>query len=177
MRATAHRVSGRTPVRVTAIGFALSLLCGVLVALSSVGPAAAAPQRERSEAPSSARASAPSRAAAPRYYSWGSARAKTQKLRAHCHRYRYTYRVNAPTDQWLIEIVLVNRRGVNIASNVFDSGFDPAVGRSTWKLCRPTVGAGRYKIKMKVTYSSGSAGYDVTRGSVRPTFFRLVNKR
>jgi hypothetical protein len=112
--------------------------------------------------------------ASARHQPWGSTSAENQKLRKGCRYYPYTYRVTPPVDDWVAELFLVGPRGGRVASAAFDRFSDPAVGRARWRICRPSVVPGRFKIKMKVTYLDG---YDLHEGWVAPSYFRLSRRR
>ena len=104
----------------------------------------------------------------------GQHHAADQALKPSCAHYPYRYRIDPPTDDWSAEIFLMAPRGVPIASAALDASSDPAAGKKHWRLCRPSITPGRYKIRMKVTYLDG---YDKFEGFVRPSYFRLVRRR
>lgn len=104
------------------------------------------------------------------YRPWGSTSAKHQVMKPHCAYYPYRYVVDAPSDEWSAEVFLVGPRGGGIASAAFDSRADHDRARSSWRLCRPSIIAGRYKMKMKITWLRG---YEKREGWVKPSYFRL----
>lgn len=107
------------------------------------------------------------------YVAWGSVHARNQKLRPGCHGYAYTYRVHPPTDNWSAELFLVGPRGGKVGSATYVFNTDPAAARAVWRLCRARIVAGRYKIRMKVSYVDG---YDLVEGWVAPMYFRLSRR-
>ena len=104
------------------------------------------------------------------YRPWGHTAAKNQVLKRSCAHYPYRYRVTAPSDEWAAEVFLVGPRGGGIASAAFDSRADPDRGRAGWRLCRASLIAGRYKMRMKITWLRG---YEKHEGWVKPSSFRL----
>ncbi len=104
------------------------------------------------------------------YRPWGSTSAKNQVMKPHCAHYGYRYVVDPPSDEWSAEIFLKGPRGGGIASAAIDSRADPARGRALWRLCRPSIVAGRYTMKMKITWLRG---YEKHEGWVKPSHFRL----
>lgn len=119
---------------------------------------------------------APSAPAAPHYKPWGAVRAPDQVLRDGCHRYRFHYRITAPTDSWAAEFFLVNPNGRGITSTAVLAESDPARGWLRWTICRPSTVYGRHKIRMKVTYNPQPSDptADNKDGWVKPGFFRLT---
>lgn len=111
------------------------------------------------------------------YKKWGRAAAPDQHLIAGCHRYRFHYRVNAPTHDWLVEIFLVSPSGQGLGYKAYTSQApdnDPERARRHFKVCRPSTSPGRHKLKMKVTwYYPSDPEHKPHVGWVRPTYFRL----
>jgi len=124
-------------------------------------------------------ASVPAAPAKPSYQPWGATRAPDKVLRGGCHKYRFHYRVDAPSSSWAAEFFLVNRRGVGIANAAVMSEADPAKGWLRWTICRPSTVFGRHKIRMKVTYNPKPKDptADNVSGWVKPSFFRLKRPR
>ncbi len=104
------------------------------------------------------------------YRPWGSSWSKNQVMKPRCASYPYRYRVNPPSKDWAAEIFLVGPHGRGIASDAVDSDADPARGRKSWRLCRPSITAGRYRIKMRVTWLRGFENHVAW---VKPTSFRM----
>jgi hypothetical protein len=105
---------------------------------------------------------------------YGSTSANKQALKPGCDFYHYRYRIDVPSDNWGAETFLVGPSGGTVASGVFLPVSDPVAGHGRFRLCRPSINAGRYKIRMKVTYK---VGYDHYEGFVEPSYFRLVRRR
>jgi hypothetical protein len=124
-------------------------------------------------------ASVPAAPAQPDYKPWGATRAPDQVLRDGCHKYRFHYRINAPTGSWAAEFLLVNRRGVGVANTAVMSESDPRKGWLRWTICRPSTVYGRHKIRMKVTYNPEPKDptADNKHGWVEPSFFRMKRPR
>jgi hypothetical protein len=116
----------------------------------------------------------PASTARAEYVPWGSTSARDQVLKPSCAAYFYRYKMTPPIDDWAAELFLVGPNGVTIQSAALDIDSDPAADRLHWRLCRPSLRPGRYKIKMKVTYLDG---YDKYEGWVRPSYFRLLRRR
>ncbi len=108
------------------------------------------------------------------YQPWGRTAAADQLLKPSCAHYHYRYRISPPRNDWAAELFLMGPRGGHIASAALDVDSDPAVGRESWRLCRPSIIPGRYKIRMKITWLDG---YDKHEGWVKPSYFRLQRRR
>jgi hypothetical protein len=119
---------------------------------------------------------APEAPAAPHYKPWGSVRAPDQVLRDGCHRYRFHYRMNPPTNSWAAEFFLVNPNGHGLTSTAILTESDPAKGWKKFTICRASTVYGRHKIRMKVTYDPQPSDptSDNVDGWVKPGFFRLT---
>lgn len=109
--------------------------------------------------------------AAPAAKKWGRTAAPDQVLRGGCRAYRYSYRVNPPTDDWMAEIFLVGPGKVGLAHATLFSESERPRGKRAWRLCRNTISTGRYVMKMKITYRDGNK--DIP-GRVRNSRFRLT---
>jgi hypothetical protein len=105
----------------------------------------------------------------------GVASARNQVLREGCHSYPFTYRVNPPlhTTSWSAEIFLIGPRGGKVGSAAFLSPADATTGKSTWRMCRSSMVAGTYTMRMKVTIVDV---YDLLTTSVKPTTFRISRR-
>lgn len=105
----------------------------------------------------------------------GTAFARNQLLRHGCHEYPFSYRVNPParTTTWSAEVFLIGPRGNKLGSAYFLSPADAERGKSAWRLCRPSITSGKYKMKMKVTFIDT---YDTVTARVKPTTFRLKRR-
>jgi len=105
---------------------------------------------------------------------WGGTSAADQLLKPGCRHYHYRFRVNPPTDNWAAETFLIGPKGGKISSGALLAPSDPSPGRATFRLCRPSIIAGKYKIRMKITYKDG---YDKYEAFVKPSYFRLMRRR
>ena len=108
------------------------------------------------------------------YVPWGRTAAIDQLLKPGCRHYHYRFRVNPPTDNWAAETFLIGPKGGKISSGALLAPSDPSPGRATFRLCRPSIIAGKYKIRMKITYKDG---YDKYEAFVKPSYFRLMRRR
>ena len=111
------------------------------------------------------------------YKHWGRAAAPDQELRRGCHDYRYHYRVNAPSHDWLIEIFVKSPTGKGLWTDNFTSqapANDPEKARAHFEVCRASTRPGRHKLKMRVTwYDPDDLLHTPHTAWVRPTYFRL----
>lgn len=103
---------------------------------------------------------------------YGSSAAERQTLRAGCHGYRFSYRVDAPGDDWMAEFTLFSPSGDALASHTYkQSAGDPRRATRRFRLCDVSTTPGRHTIRMLVT------AYDyreVSRRRAEPTRFRLT---
>lgn len=106
--------------------------------------------------------------------SWGSTRAPDQVLRQGCRNYRYGYTITTPSDEWQAEVFVIDPKGRAVGSGVIDAGADDRRGIKTFRTCRASTTPGRFKLRMRVTYT---VGYEKHVGFVRPTYFRLTRPR
>lgn len=107
---------------------------------------------------------------AAQFRSMGSTHEANGTLRRGCHRYRYTYRVSPPSDQWSLETFLVGPHGAGLGSDDVISGADPRSGVKHWRICRSNTRPGRFTIKGKLTYNDYPDTYS---GWISPSHFRL----
>lgn len=105
---------------------------------------------------------------------WGSTKAPDQVLRKGCRNYRLSYRITTPNDEWQAEMFVTDPRGRAIASVLVDAGSNPRKDIRTFRTCRASTTYGRFKLRMRVTYT---VGYEKHVGFVKPTFFRLTRRR
>lgn len=89
-----------------------------------------------------------------------------------CHSYRYSYRVDPPTEIWGLETTLIDPRGTAVASGAFLSGSDPKAGKGYFRFCKPSTTPGRFKIRAKFTYKE-TPGSTPTDGSARTFTYYL----
>lgn len=86
---------------------------------------------------------------------WASVTAPDQVLKKGCRDYRFSYRVDAPGDEWMLELFLVGPRGARIATDTFESAAQKTSERRTWRICRSNTRAGVHRIDIKVTSYDG----------------------
>jgi hypothetical protein len=108
------------------------------------------------------------------YKPYGATSATTQELKPGCDFYYYRYRITVPSEDWGAETFLIGPHGGRVASGVLLPHSDPVAGRARFRMCRPSLVAGRYKIRMRVTFK---VDYDTFEGNVAPSHFRLVRRR
>lgn len=106
--------------------------------------------------------------------SWGSTRAPDQVLRAGCRNYRFAYKITTPNDNWQAEMFISDRKGRAIASVLADAASQPRQDVTTFRTCRASTTPGRFKIRMRITYTEG---YDKFVGFAKPSYFRLTRPR
>ena len=98
-------------------------------------------------------------------------------LRPGCHDYRFRYRVRPGTDDWSLELFLVDRDGAGLGTQVLDSDLDPVRGRSAFEICGYTTRPGRFRIRGKLSiYEPGnllSPAEEPTVRWIEPARFRL----
>ncbi|GEP39533.1 hypothetical protein NPS01_31960 [Nocardioides psychrotolerans] len=106
--------------------------------------------------------------------SWGSTRAPDQVLRQGCRNYRFAYKITTPNNEWQAEVFVTDPRGRAIGSVLVDAGSNPRQDVRTFRTCRASTTPGRFKLRMRVTYT---VGYEKYVGFVKPTYFRLTRPR
>ena len=121
-----------------------------------------------------ATSSTPDAARTTEAQSWGSTSAPDQVLRRGCRDYRFSYRITTPNDEWQAEVFVSDPRGRAIASVTLDAGINPRRAVRTFRTCRASTTYGRFKLRMRVTYT---VGYEKHAGFVRPAYFRLTRPR
>ena len=68
-------------------------------------------------------------------------------LRKGCHTYRFAYVVQVPTDDWTLEVSIIDRHGGGVASFAFLGTADPKTQTSSYRLCRNATVPGTLRIK------------------------------
>ena len=68
-------------------------------------------------------------------------------LRKGCHRYHFAYVVQVPTEDWTLEVSIVDRRGQAVASFAFLGPGDPKTRTTSYRLCRGATVPGTFRIK------------------------------
>jgi hypothetical protein len=102
---------------------------------------------------------------------YGHTAAADRVLRPHCHNYRYSYRVKAPTNDWTLETYLRDSHGEGVASGVLSADSEPRRGHARFRICRYSTRPGRFTIRAKLTwYDGGDGGHRVW---FVPSHFRL----
>ena len=91
-----------------------------------------------------------------------------------CAHYPYRYVIDPPTDDWAAEIFLVGPKGGPHRERGARRQLRSRDGHRHWRLCRPSLTPGRYKIRMKITYLVDH--YDKYEGFVKPSYFRLKRR-
>jgi len=91
-------------------------------------------------------------------------------LRRSCHTYVYRYVVGVRTNDWTLETYLDDRTGDTVASGTYFSDSDPRRSRATFRFCRYSTYAGRFKIRAKLNWYT-DAGHH--QGWFEPSYFRL----
>lgn len=91
-------------------------------------------------------------------------------LRMGCHDYPYRYRLNIRTDDWTLETYLDDRRAETIASGAFSADADRKRQRSVFRLCRYGTVPGKFTIRAKLHWYTGSGEH---KAWLEPSHFRL----
>jgi hypothetical protein len=102
---------------------------------------------------------------------WGKTSAPDQRFRKGCHHYKYRYRIDPPSQDWMLETFLRGPGGKQLASDGFLAGNDPESQRTTFEVCGATTRPGRFTIRAKVTYRDGFEEHVV---KLRKTRFRIM---
>ena len=68
-------------------------------------------------------------------------------LRKGCHRYHFAYVVQVPTEDWTLEVSILDRRGQAVASFAFFGPSDPKTRTTSYRLCRGATVPGTFRIK------------------------------
>lgn len=93
-------------------------------------------------------------------------------LRKGCHRYHFAYVVQVPTEDWTLEVSIVDRRGEAVASFAFLGPSDLNTRTTSYRLCRGATVPGTFRIKSILNwYDDPSVP---TRAYVPVTRFRLA---
>ncbi len=82
----------------------------------------------------------------------GNTAALDGKLRKGCRRYHFAYVVQVPTDDWSLEVSIVDRRGRGVASFAFISTVDPETQTTSYRLCRAATVPGTFRIKSNLLW-------------------------
>lgn len=68
-------------------------------------------------------------------------------LRKGCHRYQFAYVAQVPSEDWTLEVSIVDRRGHSVASFAFLGPSDPKTQTTSYRLCRGATVPGTFRIK------------------------------
>lgn len=68
-------------------------------------------------------------------------------LKPGCHQYFYAYAVEVPTNDWSMEVSIVDRRGKAVASFALLGPADPKTDTSSFTLCRGATVPGKFRIR------------------------------
>jgi hypothetical protein len=107
----------------------------------------------------------------PYHPEWGSVTGHPGVLKRGCHTYRFSYTVTPPEGIWAIEVFISAPGSKHVAGGGFIDGYDPKSGIGTYKLCKPTVRYGRFRIEAKISVDDGSG--HVQEGRTATNFYRL----
>jgi hypothetical protein len=102
----------------------------------------------------------------------GTTSAPSGTLRNGCRRYSFTYAVQVPTEDWTLEVSIVDRRGHGVASFAFLGPADEKTQTPVYRLCRASTVPGRFRIRAQLSwYDDPSTPHPVP---VPVTRFRLA---
>lgn len=73
-------------------------------------------------------------------------------LRSGCRRYSFTYAVQVPTEDWTLEVSIVDRRGHGVASFAFIGVADEKTQASQYRLCRASTVPGKFRIRARLSW-------------------------
>ena len=73
-------------------------------------------------------------------------------LQKGCQRYYFAYTVQVPTDDWSLEVSIVDRRGLAVASFAYIGSFDPTTQTAGFSLCRGSTVPGKFRIRSVLTW-------------------------
>jgi hypothetical protein len=88
----------------------------------------------------------------------GSLHMDSQKLRKGCQRYSYSYAVTVPAgDEYDLEILVTDPRGISQGSDVILSGADPETGTKSLTICRSNTVPGRFTLHGTLYTTDGAS--------------------
>lgn len=99
------------------------------------------------------------------------ASAPDQRLRAGCHDYPVRYAVRDAGDDWMLDLVVRDRSGEEVAAMSLHAVEHGAKGWATFSVCRAAVEAGRFTLGGVLTERDG---YDQTEHRVERSAFWLT---
>lgn len=77
----------------------------------------------------------------------GSTSAPSGTLLRGCHTYSYSYDIQVPTDDWSLEISIVDRQGKGVAAEAFFGPAHPTSATSSFRLCHRATVPGKFRIR------------------------------
>lgn len=100
-------------------------------------------------------------------------RGRDGRLGAGCRDYPVRYAVDGAEDDWLLELVVSDRSGDQVASVSLHGVESAARGRTSVTLCRASVRAGRFAVRGLLTERDG---YQQVEHAVEGDRFRLTRR-
>lgn len=64
-----------------------------------------------------------------------------------CHTYSYDYAVQVPTEDWTLEVSIVDRRGHAVGSFLYLGPYDLKAQTTQFRLCRGATVPGKFRIR------------------------------
>ncbi len=102
-----------------------------------------------------------------------SAKASDGTLKAGCRDYPVRYKVKHAGDDWLLDLVVRDRSGAEVASVSLHGVTSPRKGRTSFSVCRSAVEAGKFSVRGLLT---DREGYDQTEYRVGKHTFWLKRR-
>lgn len=93
------------------------------------------------------------------------------RLRKGCKRYLMTYEIIAPSEEWVLEVSVVDRTGSGLASFALIGGTEPKAGKDDFRICRWATVPGKFRIRAKLSWYDNVGQETVVRAPVAK--FRL----
>ena len=100
----------------------------------------------------------------------GSTSMPDQVLRKGCRSYTYSYVLTPATDDWQVEMFLLDPDRNRVAAGALDSDAEPLSGSADFWLCRGTTRFGTFKIRGRLTTHDG---WEQSRAWITPSYVRL----
>lgn len=104
----------------------------------------------------------------------GNTAALDATLQKGCHRYYFAYVVQVPTEDWSMEISIVDRQGNAVASFAFLGPLDPKTQTTGFTLCRASTVPGKFRIRSVLNWYDDPA--EPIAAHVPVTRFRLARR-
>ncbi len=102
-----------------------------------------------------------------------SAKASDGTLKRGCRDYPVRYKVKHAGEDWLLDLIVRDRSGADVASVSLHGVTSPRKGRTTFSVCRSAVEAGRFTVRGVLTNRDG---YDQTEHAVGQHRFWLKRR-